>query len=304
MEVKMKKLLLSLLILFLVIAVAACTGGQNKATAPGASQQTADKDAVANLVKDFGSKLKQVSLLAPSDVVSKSMQEHYGGLVSPELLAAWQKAPQNAPGRMVSSPWPERIEILNIVKLAEDTYEVRGNIIEVTSASQVGEDIAAKKPITLTVKKAPTGWLIDAVTMDSYSEDGSIIYSNSQYGFTFTLPESWKNYWIVTEQWEGIGLTAEQNGQVVEKGPIIKIRHPQWSESEPRQDIPIMIFTTDQWKALQEQKFSVGAAPVPPSELGRNDNYVFALPARYNYGFPTGYEEVEQILKGQPLQPN
>jgi hypothetical protein len=300
----MRKLLLPLLILFLVIAVAACTG-QNKEPAPGTSGQTDDKYTVANLVKDFGSKLKEVSLLAPQDVVSKSMEENYGGLVSPELLAAWQRDPQNAPGRLVSSPWPERIEILNIVKLEEDIYEVRGNIIEVTSASQTGDnDAVTKKPTTLIVKKTPSGWLIDTVTLGSDAEDGSITYSNSQYGFTFNLPEGWKNYWIVTEQWEGTALAAEQSGQVVETGPIIKIRHPQWSESEPRQDIPLMIFTTDQWEALQREEFSVGAAPTPPGELGRNANYVFALPARYNYAFPTGYEEVEQILEGQPLQTN
>jgi hypothetical protein len=28
---------------------------------------------------------------------------------------------------------------------------------------------------------------------------------------------------------------------------------------------------------------------------------VFALPARYNYAFPTRYEEVEKILSSNPL---
>ena len=40
-----------------------------------------------------------------------------------------------------------------------------------------------------------------------------------------------------------------------------------------------------------------------PKELGRNSKYVFALPARYNFAFPTGFEEVEDILAGNPLQP-
>ena len=39
-----------------------------------------------------------------------------------------------------------------------------------------------------------------------------------------------------------------------------------------------------------------------PSELGRNNRYVFALPARYNYTFPPGYKEVEKILANHPLQ--
>ena len=34
-----------------------------------------------------------------------------------------------------------------------------------------------------------------------------------------------------------------------------------------------------------------------PIELGRNSDYVFALPARYNYAFPEGYEEVDDIIE-------
>jgi hypothetical protein len=37
--------------------------------------------------------------------------------------------------------------------------------------------------------------------------------------------------------------------------------------------------------------------------LGVNEKYVFALPARYNYAFPAGYEEVENIIASQPLWP-
>jgi hypothetical protein len=46
----------------------------------------------------------------------------------------------------------------------------------------------------------------------------------------------------------------------------------------------------------------VGAAPVGPSILGENTSYVFALPARYNYEFLTGFEEVEEILENDSLQ--
>ena len=53
---------------------------------------------------------------------------------------------------------------------------------------------------------------------------------------------------------------------------------------------------------IQQEKISVSAAPIPPSELGRNNKYVFALPARYNYSFPIGYEEVDKILKENPLK--
>jgi hypothetical protein len=145
--------------------------------------------------------------------------------------------------------------------------------------------------------------LPDKQTVGVSTDTSSIIYNNFQFGFAFTLPQSWQNYSIITTQWEGIAIVGQQSGKVVQSGPIVSIRHPQWTAAVPRQDIPIMIFTLNQWDSLQKAEFSVGAAPIPPSELGRNSRYVFALPARYNYAFPTGFEEVETILNGKPLQP-
>ncbi|MEL7566564.1 MAG: LysM domain-containing protein [Dehalobacterium sp.] len=124
-----------------------------------------------------------------------------------------------------------------------------------------------------------------------------VVYRNYNYGFSFSLPESWRGYKIVASGWEGL----DTSGRVVEAGPEIIIRHPLWTAENPRQDIPIMIFTINQWNALQQGEFHIGAAPIGPKELGRNNKYVMALPARYNFGFPEGYEEVERILEGNPL---
>lgn len=127
---------------------------------------------------------------------------------------------------------------------------------------------------------------------------GTIQYTNNQYGFSFSLPSSWTGYSIVTSNWDG-NMIDTLNQSV--KGPEISIRHPLWTVLTPRQDIPIMIFTLDQWNLIQQEKLAVGAAPIPPSEFGRNANYVFALPARYNFAFPTGFEEVDQIIQSKPL---
>ena len=128
-------------------------------------------------------------------------------------------------------------------------------------------------------------------------------YKDTEYGFSFSLPETWEGYSIIIEQWEGYSLYDNGENQVVtEHGPLISIRHPQWTKEDPRQDIPIMVFTTEQWLNLGQDKFHIGAAPIGPSEIGRNSKYVFALPARYNYAFPTGYEEVDKILQSKPLQ--
>lgn len=128
----------------------------------------------------------------------------------------------------------------------------------------------------------------------------SVVYQDTQYGFAFSLPDSWKGYTIVTNTWKG---QAIEDARTIETGPMFLIRHPKWTRSNPRQDIPIMIFTVAQWNSLQQENFHIGAAPIEPSELGRNSKYVFALPARYNFAFPTGYEEVETILQNKPLQP-
>ncbi len=129
-----------------------------------------------------------------------------------------------------------------------------------------------------------------------------ITYENTQYGFKLTLPKSWANYTVLTDEWKGNRITDSQAGAVPETGPMLKIRNPHWTAEKPWQDIPIMIFTPAQWDSVQKEELGVGAAPIPPSELGRNAKYVFALPARYNYAFPEGFEEVESIIENKPLQ--
>ena len=126
-------------------------------------------------------------------------------------------------------------------------------------------------------------------------------YTNSEYGFEFKYPESWNRYSIMVDEWDGY-TSGAQGDEIVEQGPQISIRHPGWTTQNPRQDIPIMVFTLSQWNLLQEGNFHIGAAPVGPIELGRNSRYVFALPARYNYAFLMGYEEVIKILENNPLR--
>lgn len=126
----------------------------------------------------------------------------------------------------------------------------------------------------------------------------SIVYTNTLYGFTFDLPLSWQGYTVVNGSWNG---TDTKSSMTVQTGSLISLRNPQWTAANKTQDIPIMVFTVGQWDSMNRQEFNVGAAPIPPSVLGRNSQFVFALPARYNYAFPAGYQEVEKILAGKPL---
>lgn len=125
-----------------------------------------------------------------------------------------------------------------------------------------------------------------------------IEYKNASYGFSISLPQGWKGYSVIKDEWEGSSALPSGEGQTVtETGPLLSVRHSEWEYKAPRQDIPVLVFTIAQWNKLQEDKFHIGASPIGPSELGRNTKYVFALPGRYNYGFPEGYEEVDQIIQ-------
>ncbi len=138
------------------------------------------------------------------------------------------------------------------------------------------------------------------------SKTKSVVYTNKKYRFRFSLPESWRGYSIRISEWEGGDGRTYQPGEAMPpaiRGPLISIDHPLLTDSNPRQNIPIMVFTKAQWKLVEEGNLIVSAAPVGPSELGRNAKYVFALPARFNYALITGWEEVGQIVQSHPLQP-
>lgn len=265
----------------------------------------AERNEVIKFVQGFGEQLKMVSLLVPEDMLKDTMEEYYGDYVSAELIEKWLKDPENALGRLLSSPWPERIEVLSVEKTDGNGYIVKGTIIEVTSVEMKEGGSAARKPVTFYVNKIDDKWAITGAETGDYEEiqKDFILYKNDEYGFTFTLPESWKGYGIQNEVWQGEPVNEESNADVDKDitGQIIYIRHPQWTEDNPRQDIPIMIFTAKQWESMQNGDFAVGAAPVAPSKLGENSEYVFLLPARYNYAFLTGFEEVSEILEGNPL---
>lgn len=115
---------------------------------------------VARLVEEFGRSIKHVSLLAPAEVVEESMRRHNGEDVAPELLEEWLLYPGRAPGRTVSSPWPDRIEVVSITKGFDNTYEVDGEIVEMTSSGE-----AARRAVTLVVGKWGGTWLIRSLLL-------------------------------------------------------------------------------------------------------------------------------------------
>lgn len=261
-----------------------------------------ERATVEGVVAEFGSRLKMVSLLAPPEMVRKSMESNYSDLVLPELIEEWGGDPLRAPGRLTSSPWPDRIEIEKVTKRSEGIFKVEVCIVEVTSQEAEEGGASARRSVTLILEKVDGRWLITAAAVGDYIDSEAVLYKNEEYGFSFWLPVTWKGYSVVVSKWTGI--TPPEKGRVVETGPLISIRHPDWREEKQRQDIPIMVFTVSQWNRLQGGEFTIGASPVGPTVLGCSSKYVFALPARYNYAFLEGFEEVERIIAGNPLKPH
>lgn len=260
-----------------------------------ASQNGFREEKVGALVESFGSRLKNVSLLAEPAQVRADMEREYGPYVKAELITQWATDPTYAPGRLTSSPWPDRIAISSIKEVGEDKYAIEGRIIEATSASTTP---AAERNVHIEVVFNDEQPQITQVVLGEYIRPGMLSYKNTEYGFTLSLPLSWQGYIIVMQQWEG----EAPGGPQVEQGPLLLIRHPLWTKEVPRQDIPILIFTHAQWETLAREEFHIGAAPIGPRQLGKNKRYVFALPARYNFAFLPGFEEVDQIIQSNPLQ--
>jgi len=119
---------------------------------------TAEEAAIRDLVENFGKRLQAVSLQSPN--AAQEMQEQYSEFVSPALLETWMNDVSKAPGRVVSSPWPDRIEITSIVREEADRYVVVGFVVEVTSMEVVSGGAAAKTPVRIVLEKREGRWLI------------------------------------------------------------------------------------------------------------------------------------------------
>lgn len=158
---------------FIAIALIVAAGVYYVATqqnplAPAASSSVsnAEDSAVRATVTEFGSKLKNVSLLAPD--ASAQIAAQYGSYASPELIAQWQADVAAAPGRQTSSPWPDRIEVAAVTPQGS-AYSVAGTVVEVTSADQPSMP-AATYPVSLTVEQRSGAWVITAFSKGPYDE--------------------------------------------------------------------------------------------------------------------------------------
>lgn len=98
--------------------------------------QAPDENAASSTVAAFGQTLQQVSIMAPD--ASTTIASTYAPYVDQALLMQWEADPQSAPGRVVSSPWPDHIQI-DSVSAQGTGYVVDGELVFMTSTGNAGQ---------------------------------------------------------------------------------------------------------------------------------------------------------------------
>ncbi|HEX4264422.1 MAG TPA: hypothetical protein VH597_08795 [Verrucomicrobiae bacterium] len=124
-------------------------------------------------------------------------------------------------------------------------------------------------------------------------------YHNSQYDFRFFLPAAWKGYSVITQQWKDDAHLSEKNADMASAhGPIIVLRNPQWKTNDLYQDIPIYIFTRQQWEDIHLGNYDAVGAGGIIYELWHDDKYVFGIHSRYHADDSVnGWKEAEDIVR-------
>ena len=149
--------------LLAAVLLSACAAPAPEPVPTAMPTPSVDEEAqVRSLVENFGRRLQMVSLLAPT--AAQDLQKQYVEFVSPALLETWTKDVSKAPGRMVSSPWPDRIEITTLSKEGADRYVMAGFVVEVTSVEMVNGGAAVKRPVRMVVQREQGRWLITEYT--------------------------------------------------------------------------------------------------------------------------------------------
>src|SRR5262245_59941086 len=160
-----------------VIALSGLAGCERKPAPEPREAINCAEPAARTVVEQFGQQLKQVSLTAPDSLVRQQVRESYAPFVTSALLDSWVAQPTRAPGRAVSSPWPDRIDIASVNAENDSTCVVQGQIAYITSAEQAPGAALQRVPVTLRIVKYGS-WRVSAFeaaevegsTPDSISE--------------------------------------------------------------------------------------------------------------------------------------
>lgn len=126
--------------------------------------------AVEKLVTEFGEQLQKVPLTAEDpEITRQAIRDNYSAYVTPELLEQWLADPEHAPGRLTSSPWPDRIAVSTFTEQGSG-YVVEGSVIYVTSVEVENGGAADETAVLIQVISRDGEWLIAAYQEQQFEE--------------------------------------------------------------------------------------------------------------------------------------
>ncbi|MCK9360889.1 hypothetical protein M0Q28_01530 [Patescibacteria group bacterium] len=135
---------------------------------PMGTPPSEEEVAVRGVVENLGKALKNVPLSGSRDVATQAMDEQYRGYVSAALLQRWKSDPVNALGRLTSSPWPERIDILRVERRAATRYVVFGEVVLMTSVELTEGGDAGRLKTELQVDNiGGDSWVVSEVSVEN-----------------------------------------------------------------------------------------------------------------------------------------
>jgi hypothetical protein len=139
------------------------------------------------------------------------------------------------------------------------------------------------------------GWLAVGCSNLGGQPGSGVLYHNSEYGLDFSLPESWRGYSVLVQRWESSAHKPALDQDVtVGHRPVIVLRNPAWRADDPRQDIPILVFTREQWAADMQDGIYAGGVTY---EISHNGRFVFGIHSRFNWDESVkGTEEAGEIV--------
>lgn len=133
-----------------------------------AAQRSCTAPVVRELAEKFGAHLERVSLLAPPDLLAGLLRREYGPFVTADLLGRWIADPRHAPGREVSSPWPDRVEVTSVQQAGEDACRLEADVVYATSAdSAAGAGASSPRERVVIELLYDAGWRISGWHGDS-----------------------------------------------------------------------------------------------------------------------------------------
>ena len=119
-----------------------------------------DEGKVRDVVTAFGASEKNVALSGTKTDLVQDITKNYGQLITAELLQQWTAAPEMAPGKKASGPWPDHIEI-DAVSPQGAGYILVGRVILVKDEAAT-PTVSSEIPVVIFATQVAGQWKVAA----------------------------------------------------------------------------------------------------------------------------------------------